>query len=102
MPPAAQPAIPIIPVTPARSPLAGELIVGEPTEDFNLARDLALFARVLRRAEGGRRVIVIFAISIVVTIANMLGQVRLNEWNGQFFDAVGRKDLPQGPVGFCP
>ena len=35
----------------------------------------------------------IFIGSIVVTIANMLGQVRLNEWNGQFFDAVGRKDL---------
>jgi len=23
----------------------------------------------------------------------MIGQVRLNKWNGQFFDAVGRKDL---------
>jgi hypothetical protein len=50
-------------------------------QDFNLARDLALFARVLRRAEGGRRVIVPFPISVVVTIANMLGQVRLNERN---------------------
>ena len=35
----------------------------------------------------------IFVASIVVTIANMFGQVRLNEWNGQFFDAVGRKDM---------
>ena len=93
MPPAAQPAIPIIPITPARPPLADELIAAAPMQDFNLARDLTLFARVLRRAEGGRRVMAIFVVSIVVTIANMFGQVRLNEWNGQFFDAVGRKDL---------
>ena len=58
-----------------------------------MARDLSLFVRVLRRAQGGRRVVAIFVASIAVTIANMFGQVRLNEWNGQFFDAVGRKDL---------
>ena len=73
-------------------------VAAAPQQDFNLVRDLSLFARVLRRAEGGRRVLVIFVTSIVVTIANMLGQVRLNEWNGQFFDAVGRKDLS----GFRP
>jgi putative ATP-binding cassette transporter len=31
--------------------------------------------------------------SIAVTIANMIGQVRLNAWNGQFFDIIGKKDL---------
>jgi putative ATP-binding cassette transporter len=59
----------------------------------HVARDLALFALVLRHAEGRRRVVAIFLASIVVTIGNMFGQVRLNEWNGEFFDAVGRKDL---------
>ena len=68
-------------------------VAAAPQQDFNLVRDLSLFVRVLRRAQGGRRVLAIFVTSIVVTIANMLGQVRLNEWNGQFFDAVGRKDL---------
>ena len=42
-----------------------------------------LVRRVLRRAEGGRWVMVIFVVSIVVTIANMFGQVQLNEWNGR-------------------
>ncbi|WP_212496903.1 ABC transporter ATP-binding protein/permease, partial [Bradyrhizobium liaoningense] len=37
--------------------------------------------------------VAIFAASTVVTIANMFGQVQLNDWNGRFFDAVGRKDL---------
>jgi hypothetical protein len=52
-----------------------------------------LFARVLRRAEGGRWVMAIFLTSAAVTAANMFGQVELNDWNGRFFDAVGRKDL---------
>src|SRR5450756_720413 len=93
IPQAAQPVLPIIPMIPivARPALADARIKAAPAQDLNLARDLALFARV--RAEGGRRVAAIFAASTAVTIANMLGQVRLNEWNGQFFDAVGRKDL---------
>jgi vitamin B12/bleomycin/antimicrobial peptide transport system ATP-binding/permease protein len=93
MPHTAQPVIPIVPLAVARPPLADELIAAAPMQDFDLARDLSLFARVLRRAEGGWRVAGIFVASIAVTIASMFGQVRLNEWNGQFFDAVGRKDL---------
>jgi putative ATP-binding cassette transporter len=91
LPQAAHPIIPIVPGVAARPPLADALIRAAPTQDFNLARDLALFSRV--RAEGGRRVVAIFVVSTAVTIANMFGQVRLNEWNGQFFDAVGRRDL---------
>ena len=62
--------------------------------DFHLGRDLVLFARVLRRAPGGRRVTVIFAVSIAVTFGNIMGQVWLNEWNGKFFDALAHKELP--------
>ena len=78
IPQAAQPVLPIIPIIPvvARPVLADELIKAAPTQDFNLARDLTLFARVLRRAEGGRWVMAIFLVSTAVTIANMFGQVR--------------------------
>jgi putative ATP-binding cassette transporter len=96
VPPTALPVLPILPiirVPPATSPLADELIAPASKQDFNLARDLTLFSRVLRRAEGGRWVMAIFVASAVVTIANMFGQVELNDWNGRFFDAVGRKDL---------
>src|ERR1035437_2176938 len=95
IPQAAQPVLPIIPIIPivARPVLADELIKAAPTQDFNLARDLTLFARVLRRAEGGRWVMAIFLVSTAVTAANMFGQVELNDWNGRFFAAVGRKDL---------
>ena len=95
IPQAGQPVLPIIPIIPIveRPALADELIKAAPTQDFNLARDLTLFARVLRRAEGGRWVMAIFVTSTAVTIANMFGQVALNDWNGRFFDAVGRKDL---------
>ncbi|MDP1749129.1 MAG: ABC transporter ATP-binding protein/permease [Reyranella sp.] len=75
--------------TPAGEPFDAEL------RDFDLSRDLLLFARVLRRAPGGRRVMAIFVASIVVTIGNMVGQVWLNEWNGQFFDALARKEMAE-------
>ena len=64
------------------------------TQDFHLVHDLTLFARVLRRAEGGRWVMAIFVASIAVTGANMFWQVRLNKWNGEFFDVLGLKNLP--------
>lgn len=82
----------IVPLA-ATKPAFADDVTAAPLRGFNLARDLRLFARVLRPAQGGGLVLAIFVGSIVVTIANMLGQVRLNEWNGQFFDAVGRKDL---------
>ena len=91
LPQAAQPVTPIVPGVVARPALADALIKAAPTQDFNLIRDLTLFARV--RAEGGRRVLAIFVASTAVTIANMFGQVELNDWNGRFFDAVGRRDL---------
>ena len=87
-----QPVAGIVPTAAAKPAFAGE-VAAAPAEKFNLVQDLSLFARVLRRAEGGRLVLAIFVASIFVTIANMLAQVRLNVWNGQFFDAVGRKDL---------
>src|SRR5450631_4438981 len=95
IPQAGKPVLPIIPTIPvmARPVLADALVKAAPTQDFNLARDLTLFARVLRRAEGGRWVMAIFVASTAVTMANMFGQVELNDWNGRFFDAVGRKDL---------
>ncbi|MHC2776368.1 SbmA/BacA-like family transporter [Bradyrhizobium liaoningense] len=93
LPQPADPLLPIMPGAAARPPLADAFIKAAPVHDFNLARDLALFARVLRQAAGGRRVMAIFITSTVVTIANMYGQVQLNDWNGRFFDAVGRKDL---------
>ena len=43
---------PIIPVATARPAFADD-VTAAPTQDFDLARDLTLFARVLRRAEGG-------------------------------------------------
>jgi vitamin B12/bleomycin/antimicrobial peptide transport system ATP-binding/permease protein len=90
---AAQSALPVIPIAPTRPLLADEIIRAAPAQNLNIVRDLTLFVRVLRQAEGGRWVMAIFLASTVVTIANMFGQVELNDWNGRFFDAVGRRDL---------
>ena len=86
----APPAIPIV----TTRPVPVHQSVDSQLRDFHLARDLALFARVLRRAPGGRRVMAIFVGAIIVTMGNMVGQVWLNNWNGQFFDALAHKELP--------
>jgi len=31
---------------------------------------------------------------VAVLVGNMIGQIRLNEWHGMFFDALERRDLP--------
>src|SRR4051812_32415197 len=65
----------------------------EPQAEFNVARDLALFARALRHVKGSRIVLVLFSAWVLATIASMVGQVRFNKWYGAFFDAIGKKDL---------
>ena len=64
------PVIPIIPAAIAK-PAFAEDDTAMRMQDFDLARDLSLFVRVLRRAEGAKRVLAIFVVSIAVTIANM-------------------------------
>lgn len=61
--------------------------------DFNVTRDLGLFARSLRHVKGSRIVAVFFGSWILATVATMVGQVRFNKWYGDFFDAIGKKDL---------
>ena len=60
VPQTALPVLPLIPGVAVRPSLADEFIAAAPTQDFNLTRDLTVFARV--RAEGGRRVVAIFAV----------------------------------------
>jgi ABC-type uncharacterized transport system fused permease/ATPase subunit len=72
---------------------ADHLIATAQPHNFQLGRDLTLFAHVLWPAEGRRRVVAIFVGLVAAITANMFGQVRLNQWNGHLFDALGRKDV---------
>jgi len=88
------PFIPAAAVAPRPPRLPGHLAADlERKAEFDMARDLALFRRVLWPAPGRGRVVAIFAAWSVLTVANMAGQVRLNEWNGAFFDAISNKQL---------
>ncbi|RDI52414.1 ABC transporter ATP-binding protein/permease [Microvirga subterranea] len=58
----------------------------------NVARELyRLFRDMVRGGKAWPMMILAVAI-IVVLVGNMVGQVRLNEWNGAFFDAVERRN----------
>jgi vitamin B12/bleomycin/antimicrobial peptide transport system ATP-binding/permease protein len=64
----------------------------EPPRGEGLAEDLyRIFRDMLQGRTGWPVVRLVFAI-VVVLIGNMFGQVRLNEWNGAFFDAVEKRN----------
>jgi putative ATP-binding cassette transporter len=44
-------------------------------------------------ARKGATILVLTAATALVLIGNMIGQVRLNEWNGAFFDAMQNRDV---------
>ncbi|MEJ1158959.1 ABC transporter ATP-binding protein/permease [Prosthecomicrobium sp. N25] len=55
--------------------------------------ELASLLGVLMRGARGRPIQVLVAGLVAVLVANMVGQVRLNTWNGAFFDAIQKKDV---------
>ncbi len=61
--------------------------------EFDIAADLALLGRALRPVAGGKALIGFYATATAATVLINVGQVRLNKWNGEFFDAISRKDL---------
>ena len=84
----------IPPIFPANTlPPSAFRSAAAPAEDFNIAHDIALFARALRGVTGAKVVLTFFIGWVLATVASMVGQVRFNSWYGQFFDAIGRKDL---------
>ena len=55
-------------------------------------RDLILLARLVLTARRGWPIIRLGLAILGVLVANMLGQVRLNRWNGAFFDAIEKRN----------
>lgn len=62
------------------------------TERHMLVQMATLIAAMVRRGQG-KAILLLLAGLVLVLVANMVGQVRLNTWNGQFFDAIQKKDL---------
>ncbi|HRK23769.1 MAG TPA: ABC transporter ATP-binding protein/permease [Beijerinckiaceae bacterium] len=55
--------------------------------------DLGWLFAALRQAPTRGRIALIAAAIVVILIANMVAQVQLNRWNGQFFDALSAKNF---------
>jgi putative ATP-binding cassette transporter len=63
-----------------------------PAERLSMPRELAaLFAAMVRRRKGWP-IIRLSVVILIVLIGNMVGQVRLNTWNGDFFDALEKRN----------
>jgi vitamin B12/bleomycin/antimicrobial peptide transport system ATP-binding/permease protein len=57
----------------------------------SVTTDLWLLFREMMRGRKGRPMLVLCTAIVCVLIANMFGQVRLNKWNGAFFDAIEKR-----------
>ncbi|HZD54092.1 MAG TPA: ABC transporter ATP-binding protein/permease, partial [Woeseiaceae bacterium] len=60
--------------------------------EANLAQEMYLLFRDMLGRGKGWPVLRLWAAITFVLVANMFGQVRLNEWNGAFFDAVEQRN----------
>ncbi len=60
--------------------------------DGNIAEELYLLFREMLRGGRGWPILRLWIAIVAVLVGNMVGQVRLNEWNGAFFDAVERRN----------
>jgi putative ATP-binding cassette transporter len=58
----------------------------------SILRELFLLFRDMLRNGRGWPMLRLSAAILVILVGNMFGQVRLNQWNGAFFDAVEKRD----------
>ena len=63
-------------------------------EGRSAARESLTLLHSLWRSASRLRVSLLTACIFVVLIGNMVGQIRLNDWNGDFFDALSERNLP--------
>lgn len=62
-------------------------------EGKSVAAECAAMLRALWRSDRRLRIARLAAGIALVLAGNMIGQIRLNEWNGSFFDALQQRDL---------
>jgi vitamin B12/bleomycin/antimicrobial peptide transport system ATP-binding/permease protein len=62
-------------------------------QDLGAASEGRAMLRALWRSRGRRRIVLLVGGIVAVLSANMVGQIRLNRWQGAFFDVLGKRDV---------
>ena len=60
---------------------------------LGLIREMRMMIRVIYGSAVGRTLILLSAAVVIVVVATAYGQIRLNDWNKPFFDALSRRDM---------
>jgi putative ATP-binding cassette transporter len=70
---------------------------GAATEDggasLGLTREMLMMIRVIFGSQVGKPLKILVAALVVIISATAYGQIRLNQWNKPFYDALSRRDL---------
>jgi len=72
--------------------IPGAAFEGE-SAHLGFARQVGLLSRTIFRSPVGKTIVVLIISLIVVVGATAYGQIRLNNWNRPFYDALSRRDL---------
>src|ERR1700722_17376606 len=72
--------------------IAGPFAEGEAAH-VGLLRQMGLIMRTIFGSPGGKTLMVLVAVIILVVAGTAYGQIRLNGWNKPFYDALSRRDL---------
>jgi putative ATP-binding cassette transporter len=58
-----------------------------------LGRQVRLILRAIFGSPVGKTIVMLIAAIVIVVVATAFGQIRLNNWNRPFYDALSRRDL---------
>ena len=63
------------------------------TAHLGLVHQVATLTRAIFASPAGKSIAIIIIVLVLVVIVTAYGQIRLNQWNKPFFDAMSRRDL---------
>src|SRR5580658_9687346 len=61
--------------------------------NLGFARQIGLLSRTIFGSPVGKTIVLLIVALILVVAATAYGQIRLNNWNRPFYDALSRRDL---------
>lgn len=80
-------------MTPESGADAANMKSAEEAAHLSLAKQIRMTARAIYLSPVGKQLVALMAIIVFVVIATSYGQIRLNQWNKPFYDALSRRDL---------
>ncbi len=64
-----------------------------PADGMNVGQELRSLTKALLKSKAARRILILISFLVGVLILNVIGEIRMNRWQGAFFRAIEQKNL---------